>query len=102
MDSKYDGQCDDNDVICPYCGNRYQPEAEDFDEDTREEECGECGKTYKLHDSFTVTHFTKPDCELNGEQHKWVPVKLRDGRVHDFCSVCNQCRPIRDAASEED
>ena len=52
-------ESDSNLVICPYCGSSYQPEAEEFDEQEREEECGKCGKTYLVYNEFSVTHYTR-------------------------------------------
>lgn len=53
-------QFDDCYVICPYCGNKYQAESEDFSETERDEECYNCGKTYLMHSEFSVTHYTRP------------------------------------------
>src|SRR4051794_31655370 len=92
---KYEDQQDDNVVICPYCHDSYQPESEDYDEDSREEECGSCGKRYYLHQSFSVTHHTSPDCEINGKEHQFERIKLNDGREADFCTFCDKCRSIR-------
>ena len=55
---------DDCNVICPYCGNSYQAEAEDFDEDEREETCFSCKRVYLMHDECTVTHYARPKPEL--------------------------------------
>ena len=85
--------CDDSNRECPYCGHSYQPESEDYSNDTREEECSECGKKYIAHDSFSVTHYATPDCELNGEQHDWQPRPLPGGRTHPFCERCDRCQP---------
>lgn len=52
-------EMDCDNVVCPYCGAKYQAEAEDFSEDEREEECSACGRTYLLHDEYTVTHHTR-------------------------------------------
>ena len=52
-------ESDDCNVICPYCKEEYQAEAEDFSEEEREEECFSCGKTYLLYQSFSVTHHTR-------------------------------------------
>lgn len=93
MIGKYEDKYDDNNMICPYCGSKYQVESEDYSEDPRVEECDECGKKYHAVQSFSVTHISTPDCELNGESHVWEPVKIRNG-VHDFCSICNKCKPI--------
>lgn len=91
MNTKYEDQIDSNNVICPYCKYEYQAENEDFSEDTRVEKCEECGKKYHLHDSWSVDHHTRPDCEINGDQHKWEARQLTQG-PHDFCSVCDNCR----------
>jgi len=91
--SDYTDEIDGDNVICPYCKHEYQPDHEDFSEDERTEECSNCGKFYHIHQSFSVDHHSEPDCKLNGEKHKWVPIILRSGRVHDFCDVCDKCRP---------
>ena len=88
--SEFEDQIDGCNVICPYCKSEYQPEAEDFSEDSREEECHDCGKKFYAYDSLTVDHHSRPDCELNGEQHKWEPYLFRDGRSHDYCTVCDK------------
>lgn len=78
---------------CPYCGESHQPESADYSEDDRTEECGGCGKMYHACDSFTVTHYATPDCELNGEQHEWEARSLGGGRTHPFCLKCDKCQP---------
>ena len=78
---------------CPYCGWEYQPEAETYSEDNRIEECESCGKNYHAYESFTVTHHAKPDCEINNLAHNYQPIKLMDGRSHEFCVICDKCRP---------
>ena len=95
MQPKYDYQVDDNNAICPYCYAKYQVESEDYDEDSHEDECGECGKKYRLAQHFSVTHHTYPDCELNGEQHQFERIQLSSGREADFCTICNKCRSLR-------
>lgn len=71
--------------ICPYCENSYQVESEDYSEDAREEECDHCGKKYYACDSFLVTHYAVPDCELNGEKHRWA----YDGNFN--LQMCTRC-----------
>lgn len=94
-ESVYEDQQDDNVVICPYCETQYQPESEDYDEDTRAEECEDCGKKFYLRQSFSVTHHTRPDCELNGFDHQFERVTLSNGKAADFCTICDKCRSIR-------
>jgi hypothetical protein len=79
---------------CPYCNYAYQPEAEDYSEDQREEECNGCGKHYYAKDVFTVYHVASPDCALNGQPHEWKDIDLRNGRTHPFCFQCGKCKPI--------
>ena len=92
--AKFEEQYDSENAICPYCFDSYQVEAEDYDEDEREEQCDECGMKYWLSQSFSVTHETRPDCELNGEDHVFERVKLYNGREADFCTVCDKCRSV--------
>ena len=91
--SEFDETYNDDVVECPYCGDKYQPEAEDYSEDERITQCSECNKFYHLHQSFSVTHQTRPDCEINGGNHNYEPVNLRNGRSHPFCTVCGDCKP---------
>ena len=83
-----------NNRSCPYCRYSYPVEAEDYSEDTIEEECEECGKKFWAYDIISVTHYSAMDCELNGEKHNWRPESLSNGETHDFCSVCGECRPF--------
>ena len=92
--SEISGTYNDEGAECPYCGRTDDVESSSYDEDSREYECESCSKKYYLHQSITVSHVGEPDCELNGETHKWAPFILRDNRAHDFCSVCGQCRPL--------
>ena len=71
--SKYEETSDTCNRKCPYCGDEYQVEAEDYDEDVREEECGECGKKFYACDEFSIEHTAKPDCDLNNDPHDWQP-----------------------------
>lgn len=52
-------QRDATDCICPYCGYSYQVESEDIDEQVREQECGECGKTFEYWAEISVDHITR-------------------------------------------
>jgi hypothetical protein len=52
-------QMDSCNVICPYCGHSYQPEAEDYNSDCRDENCDNCGQTFEVWQEFTVDHITK-------------------------------------------
>jgi hypothetical protein len=85
---------DDSVRKCPYCEHAYQPESETYSEDSRVEECEGCGKNYHAKDSFSVTHYAEPDCELNGEVHDWQDKCVRGGRKHPFCTKCEKCMPM--------
>lgn len=74
---------------CPYCGYTYQVECEDYSEDLREEECSECGKKYWASESTSVTHFSTPDCTVNGQEHDWLKILSDFGRRH--YRECREC-----------
>lgn len=99
--SDHEKQIDDEKAICPYCGTHWQVEAEDYDEAEREIECDECGKLYWLHDSFSVTHYTRPDCRLNGQSHKWELMTFSGGGKAFFCATCNECSLVSDDGTPE-
>lgn len=92
--SKYDDIYDDSNVVCPYCGEEYQPEGEDYSEDNREEECCECGKNYWVSQSFSVTHVTEPDCSLNGEEHQWEK-ECNGINSFNHCLICDKYEVIK-------
>jgi hypothetical protein len=91
--SEFTDEIDSSVVICPYCKDEYEPEGEDFNEESRIEECGNCGSKYYLNQQVTYDNCTQLDCEINGDSHKWESSELSNGN-HDFCSVCDKCRPI--------
>lgn len=86
--SRYEDTRHECNRVCPYCGDSYQPEGEEYSEDTRVEECETCGKQYRAHDVFTVEHVAQPDCTLNGEHHSWQPARVGPGFKQ--CEECGQ------------
>jgi len=95
--SQFTDTSSDYDIECPYCHHKYIPDAENYNEDVRPDECGECGKKYFLHQTFTVYHRTDPDCELNGIEHNFVNSDYLDGdgkiiSIVQYCSVCDKER----------
>jgi hypothetical protein len=98
----YEETMDSTNRICPYCGSSYQVEPEDYSEDARTEECEECGKAYIAYDVFSVYHCAVPDCELNGQTHKWEAHHLHSGGHYDFCDTCGKCNPSESDDGEDD
>jgi hypothetical protein len=92
FEPKATSQSDDNNVICPYCKHEFQPEAEDYSEDIRTHECFECGKKFRMYQIFSVSHYSKPDCELNDETHDWDVVSVRTTNFQS-CGNCGKWRP---------
>ena len=78
---------------CPYCGESYQPECENFSEDVREEKCESCGMKYYAHESFSVDHHATPDCELNNIKHDYQLLKGSDGSYYHCCGLCEKLKP---------
>lgn len=56
-------------VICPYCGNAFEPhtvdDAECFEEGDQKMQCFECGKTFILNTSVSFTWETERICNEN-------------------------------------
>lgn len=77
---------------CPYCGESYQPETEDFSEDARVETCDSCGKKYHAVDSVSISYEAAPDCSLNDGQHKYEDL----GHAYLFCATCGQIGPRKE------
>lgn len=80
--SQYIETMDGDGRICPYCGYNYQVESENYSNYVRIEECDECGKKFYSYDSFSVTHYAIPNCELNGLEHSY-----KDG---SYCLICGK------------
>lgn len=53
-------QLDSSQVICPHCGHAYHPEAEDYSDQQRVEECDNCQLPFTVWQEFDVTHYTTP------------------------------------------
>jgi uncharacterized Zn-finger protein len=88
--SEYDLTTDESDAVCPYCGHRNRSESEDYSETERTETCDECGKKYRLWQTFSVENNAAPDCELNKTQHKWQTLTtIKDWQ---FCTICGKTR----------
>ena len=75
---------------CPYCGYTHHVEGEDYSEEDREEECSECGEKYWAAEVFEVTHFSRPDCALNGREHDWFEYVGHGQVLHRRCRECGK------------
>lgn len=97
--AKHEQEFHESDSVCPYCQHSFQVEAEDYSEDTREVVCFGCKKKYWLRQDFDVTHYSTPDCELNGQQHQWLAT-VTPG--YERCEECDRFRraPVTENASE--
>lgn len=90
--SEFETRVDSVNAICPYCGDSYQVEDEDYSEEKWVDECQSCGKKYYIHQAFYVDNHSSPDCELNGEEHKFELGKFDSGNSAFFCTVCDKCK----------
>ena len=87
--SDYDDTLSSGDWVCPYCGSQQHVESEEYSEDSRVEECDECGMNYHAYESFEVDHHAVPDCDLNKIDHKWM-VSTRNSEFY-HCEICGRC-----------
>ena len=92
MDTIYGTVYDDCNVVCPYCEDKYQPEPEDTNEESRIRKCENCGKNYHLHQSIDISHVTDPDCEINNQEHDFLLKQLKNGEKAYFCKKCDKCK----------
>ena len=88
---------DDNDAVCPYCGDRFQVEGEDYkDEGIKVQiECDGCKKKYYLQQEYEVSHTSTPDCGINNEEHDLVLNKtpcVVNLRPYFYCRKCNKTK----------
>lgn len=53
--------CSSGEVICPYCKHKDQFTGDALgDDESTEEECSECGKTFTIRASVSVDHYCYP------------------------------------------
>lgn len=99
--AELDGWRMKNDLQCPYCGADQEVNHDDgagYDESKlHEQDCKDCGKTYKSgRISFDYTP-GKADC-LNGAEHR---LKSQVMASHAFANGCKDCDYERQATDEE-
>ncbi len=84
--SDYDTTVDQQNMVCPYCKKAdFQPEGEDYSEDSEVHQCGHCDMYYYGRQFFTIDHRAEPDCDLNNTSHTWKYYEHCDA---EFCTVC--------------
>lgn len=91
--STYEGRFDEEKIICPYCGHSHRPlDAGDFGEDDEVDECENCGKQYHVYQEIQIQHRTKPDCELNKQEHEYEDKPLYGGKTFQACAACGKIK----------
>ncbi len=82
MSETYWNEEDDTVIICPYCGEEYEPSYEDtfiggervhcYTEDTQIYTCDECGKKFTMYGYQSVWkyHTETIDGEMTEEEHE--------------------------------
>ena len=70
-------------AVCPYCEKKHQIEAEDYSEELEEIEC-DCGKKFYCSQHASISHYSRPDCELNDEEHQYKEFK----KDVFYCEIC--------------
>jgi len=87
----YDTDEIDQAIICPYCKYHYSDSHDVLapEQDNKETiECENCGKKFVAEVVTTVDYFTNRNCELNGENHEFIPNKIL-GNNDKKCSKCS-------------
>jgi len=94
MDDAIDCTCTDE-VVCPYCGLRYDCSDEFFggNSNSAEAQCDNCRKYFKMERDFSVTYSTNGMCEKNKEDHEFKEHKMpSDGSLWEICQKCGLTR----------
>ncbi len=76
-------EIDNDNVICPYCKEKcgdFESFGNNFDDESNDFECEECGKKFEGRRVMTIDYRTEKNCELNGEKHE-------SGKYH--CKKCD-------------
>jgi hypothetical protein len=97
--SKFDYTIEDDGYKCPYCGNTTICDDWGFDYDGEIIECDVCNKKYRASANTTTSFKAKPDCELNGEKHRFK--KYSEHSKCAFCEICGKCELLNKIPEEE-
>jgi DNA-directed RNA polymerase subunit RPC12/RpoP len=71
-----------DEIVCPYCGCEFS-ESYEFDRDSGECECYECGKEFEYYRHIEVTYCTYEITEEMKEQ-KRIKKELHRQRIEEF------------------
>jgi len=95
--SEFSTNIDDENAICPYCKEEHYIDHEDFLDEDEESiiNCDGCGKKFHHYTCYMIDQRTKPDCEINGDNHQYKTKELSTGENHGFCVVCGKCEPVK-------
>jgi len=82
---------DEDNVICPLCGEEHGYYADMADCDGETLECEHCGKNFKLAVEAKLEFTTTTDCELNEGKHDWKESTTITGGQTIFynCTICD-------------
>lgn len=87
----------DTTAQCPYCEAEQHTKGENYSEEARIEECGECGMRFWQNEVFTTEYATSGDCKLNDLEHDWEP--LNPEGDHPEYRHCRRCEAVWDVAT---
>lgn len=81
-----------NEIECPYCNKEVEEPDEAYEEDCRYElECNECQKTFQVSPYYIKGYHVIPTPCLNGEPHKYKPIKGYPTEFFENKVRCNDC-----------
>ncbi len=93
IEHQFEAQEDENEMICPYCGDSTYVKGEDYSVDQyKVEECGNCGKNFRYVTHIEVTHNTTPDCRLNSEEHAYAQRQSHHYIKAEECTICGHTK----------
>lgn len=85
--SKYEDQFDD-DLTCPYCGEKFDNSWEACTESSEIIDCPKCEKKFWGWMQKSIDYKSKPDCKINNEECQFE--FFQDG--WEKCKICGKLK----------
>lgn len=93
--TEFDSMYENEGYRCPYCRALHYCDDWGYDYEGEVMDCEECEKKFMATAVRTIDFVSKPNCEINGEEHKYEFNRVYKEYNSYFCSVCNKCELVK-------